>query len=126
MLDAGSLDPRCELTADLLGELGSDLVAEEGGHMFGFDGEDGLTILLHGSAGLTSWGRVGVEDHPSFRERDFAVVGQDYRRPVNLCGRQIRLSTPRWEDATPSIVLLGCPPCRSRSMPIAVITSPGS
>jgi hypothetical protein len=31
MLDAGSLDPRCELTADLLGELGSDPVAEEGG-----------------------------------------------------------------------------------------------
>ena len=29
MLDAGALDPRRELTADLLGELGSDLVAEE-------------------------------------------------------------------------------------------------
>ena len=27
MLDAGALDPGCELTADLLGELGSDLVA---------------------------------------------------------------------------------------------------
>src|SRR6266567_3890810 len=72
------------------------------------------------------WGRVGVEDYPSFRERDFAVVGQDYRRPVNLGERQIRLSSPRWEDATPSKVLLGCPPCRSRPMPIAVITSPGS
>src|SRR5438477_4666338 len=83
-------------------------------------------ILLHGSAGLTSWGRVGIEDHPSFRERDFAAVGQDYRRPVNLGERQIRLSSPRWEGATPSIVLLGCPPCRSRPMPIAVITSPGS
>src|SRR5204863_7742430 len=54
------------------------------------------------------WGRVGVEDHPSFR--DFAVVGQDYRRPVNLSGRQIRLSSPRLEDATPSIVLRGYPP----------------
>ena len=43
MLDAGALDPGCELTADLLGELGSDLVAEEGGHVFGFDGQDGLT-----------------------------------------------------------------------------------
>jgi hypothetical protein len=32
MLDAGALDPRCKLTADLLGELGRDLVAEEGGH----------------------------------------------------------------------------------------------
>jgi len=42
MLDAGSLDPRCELTTDLLGELGSDLVAEEGGDVFGFDSEDGL------------------------------------------------------------------------------------
>ena len=31
MLDAGALDPGCELTADLLGELGSDLVSEEGG-----------------------------------------------------------------------------------------------
>jgi hypothetical protein len=42
MLDAGAFDPRCELAADLLGELGSDLVAEEGGHVFGFDGQDGL------------------------------------------------------------------------------------
>jgi hypothetical protein len=25
-----------------LGELGSDLVAEEGGDVFGFDGQDGL------------------------------------------------------------------------------------
>jgi hypothetical protein len=39
---AGSLHPRCELTTDLLGELGSDLVAEEGGDVFGFDSEDGL------------------------------------------------------------------------------------
>ncbi len=73
-----------------------------------------------------AWGPSSVEDHPSFREREFAVVGQDYRRPVNLRGRQIRLSSPSWEDATPSIVFLECPPCRSRSMPIAVITSPGS
>src|SRR6202030_4378238 len=34
MLDAGALDPRRELAADLLGELGSDPVAEEGGHVF--------------------------------------------------------------------------------------------
>jgi hypothetical protein len=39
----------------------------------------------------------GVEDHPYFREREFAVVGQDYRRPVNLRGRQIWPSSPRWE-----------------------------
>src|SRR5262245_2215017 len=55
------------------------------------------------------WGRVGVEDRPSFREREFAVVDHDYRRPVNPRGRRIRLSSPSWEDATPSIVLLGCP-----------------
>ena len=42
MLDAGALDPGCELTADLLGELGGALVAQEGGHVFGFDGQDGL------------------------------------------------------------------------------------
>src|SRR6266480_3060791 len=42
MPDAGPLDPRCELTADLLGELGSDPVAEEGRDVFGFDSEDGL------------------------------------------------------------------------------------
>src|SRR5215471_14567733 len=35
MLDAGALDPGGELTADLLGELGRDLVAEEAGHVFG-------------------------------------------------------------------------------------------
>lgn len=37
MLDAGALEPRCELAADLLRELGGDLVAEKGGHLFGFD-----------------------------------------------------------------------------------------
>src|SRR5215472_14944666 len=42
MLDAGAFDPGCELTADFLGELGGDLVAQEGGHVFGFDGQDGL------------------------------------------------------------------------------------
>jgi hypothetical protein len=30
------------LAADLWGELGSDLVAEKGGDVFGFDGQDGL------------------------------------------------------------------------------------
>src|SRR6516164_6970667 len=38
VLDAGTLDPGCELTADLLGELGSDLVAEEGGDVLGLNG----------------------------------------------------------------------------------------
>src|SRR6201985_3865467 len=50
MPDAGPLDPRCELTADLLGELGSDSGAEEGGDVFGFDSEDGLPgkLLIEG------------------------------------------------------------------------------
>ena len=50
MPDAGPLDPRCELTADLLDKLGSDPVAEEGGDMFGFDSEDGLPgkLLIQG------------------------------------------------------------------------------
>src|SRR5438270_9544958 len=68
--------------------------ADTGSHNFQARG-----TLLHGSARLTS-GPSSVEDHPSFRERDFAVAGQDYRRPVNLGERQIRLSSPRWEDAT--------------------------
>src|SRR5438477_10111929 len=42
MPDAGPLDPRCELTADLLGELGSDAVAAEGGGGCGVDSEAGL------------------------------------------------------------------------------------
>src|SRR6202023_781599 len=42
MLDAGPRDARFELAPDLLGELGSDLVAEKSGDVFGFDGQDGL------------------------------------------------------------------------------------
>src|SRR3974390_2701836 len=42
MLDAGALDAGGEPTADLLGESGRDFVAEEGSHVFGFDGQDGL------------------------------------------------------------------------------------
>jgi hypothetical protein len=30
-----------------LGELGRDFVAEEGGHVFGFDGQDGLPGAVH-------------------------------------------------------------------------------
>ena len=53
MLDAGALDPRCKLTADLLGELGRDLVAEEGGHVFGFDCQNSLSgkLLVEGFEG---------------------------------------------------------------------------
>src|SRR5215471_10927738 len=42
MLDAGALDPGCQLTANLLGELRGNFVAKEGCHVFGFDGQDGL------------------------------------------------------------------------------------
>jgi hypothetical protein len=68
MLDAGSLDPRCELTTDLLGELGSDLVAEEGGDVFGFDSEDGLPGKLFiegfqdGHRGVSGWLASGTPD----------------------------------------------------------------
>jgi hypothetical protein len=61
MLDAGSLDPRCELTSDLLGELGSDLVAEEGGDVFGFDSEDGLPGKLF-IEGFQGWLASGTPD----------------------------------------------------------------
>ena len=42
MLDAGAFDPGCEPTAYLLDELRGDLVAEEGGDLFGLDRQDGL------------------------------------------------------------------------------------
>src|SRR5215471_2079058 len=72
-----------------------------------------------------AWGRVGVEDQHSFREQEFAVVGEDYQ-----AGKPRRSANPAEQSQLgggyPSMVLLGCPPCRSRPMPIAVITSPGS
>ena len=42
MLEAGTLDAGGKLAANLLGELGCDLMAKEGGHVFGFDRQDGL------------------------------------------------------------------------------------
>src|SRR6201993_2417349 len=42
VLDAGALDAGCKLAADLLGELGGDLVPEETGDVFGFDRQDRL------------------------------------------------------------------------------------
>src|ERR1700737_5179880 len=61
MLDAGPRDAGCELAADLLaadllGELGSDLVAEKGGDVFGFDGQDGLPGKLFIEGFENGWG----------------------------------------------------------------------
>ncbi len=46
MLDAGSLDARGELRADLLGEQWRDLPAEERGDLLGFDAQHGLANEL--------------------------------------------------------------------------------
>src|ERR1700745_2217070 len=54
MLDAGALDPGCELTADLLGELAGDLVAEEGGHVFGLTVRMALRLSRHRLTTLSS------------------------------------------------------------------------
>ena len=59
------------------------------------------------------------------RERDFAVAGQGCTAPKRR-GRQIGLSGRRWESATPIHDPWDAPPCRSRSMPIAVTTFPSS
>jgi len=42
MLDAGALDAGGKSAADLLSELGGDLMAEKDGHVFGFDRQDRL------------------------------------------------------------------------------------
>src|SRR5205823_4523009 len=72
-----------------------------------------------------SWAeRLGpgsVEDHSPFGERDFAGRWSSCSHP-SLYGRQIWLSSPRWEDATPHPQPLRCPPCHSRPTPIAVTT----
>jgi hypothetical protein len=92
MLDAGALDPRRELAADLLGEWGSDLVAEEGGDVFGFDSEDGLPgkLLIEGFE--DGWGTEhqirGVPDlHRSLIDRRacFSV----FRQRFNVCGETL-------------------------------------
>src|SRR5215469_3912535 len=46
MLDAGALDAGGELTADLLGQLGRDFVAEKGGHVIVWPSEwpDGRAV----------------------------------------------------------------------------------
>jgi hypothetical protein len=60
------------LTADLLGEFGSDPVAEEGGDVFGFDSEDGLPgkLLIKGlRMGERSLARVCARSQSSMRRK---------------------------------------------------------
>src|ERR1700751_5652079 len=90
MLDAGPLDPRCELTADLLGELGSDLVAEKGGDVFVFDGEDGLPgkLFIQGfQDGLRAEHQIGgVLD---LHETPVVGLGEDVEHWTALLGLAI-------------------------------------
>src|SRR5258707_3743186 len=76
MLDAGALDPRRQLAADLLGELGSDLVAEEGGAVFGFDGQNGLTGKLFIERFEDGW-RAEHQISGGFDLHETPVVGLD-------------------------------------------------
>ena len=96
MLDAGALDPRRELAADLLGELGSDL-AEKGGDVFGFDGQDGLPgkLLIEGfEDGWRAEHRIsGVFD---LRETPVVGLGEDVEHRTALLGPRLRpLAGPR-------------------------------
>ena len=101
MLDAGSLDPRCELTTDLLGELGSDLVAEEGGDVFGFDSEDGLPgkLFIEGfQDGLRAEHQIsGVLD---LHETPMVGLSEDVEHRTALLGVPI-------EDATQHVGRVG-------------------
>jgi len=87
MLDAGALDPGGELTADLLGELGRDLVAEEAGHVFGFDGQDGLPgkLFIEGfEDGLRAKHQIsGVLD---LHETPVVRLGEDVEHRTALLG----------------------------------------
>src|SRR5690349_9208379 len=87
MLDAGALDPCRELAADFLGELGSDLVTEEGGEVFGFDGQDGLPgkLLIEGfEDGWRAEHQIsGVFD---LRETPVVRLGEDVEHRTALLG----------------------------------------
>jgi hypothetical protein len=87
MPDAGALDPRCESTANLLGELGRDLVAEEGGYVFGFDCQNGLPgkLLIEGfEGGLRAEHQIsGVLD---LHETPVVGVREDVEHRTGLLG----------------------------------------
>jgi hypothetical protein len=100
VLDTGTLDPGCEVTADLLGELGSDLVAEEGGDVFGLNGEDGLPRQLfvegfedglraeHQISGVLDLHETPVVGLGEDVEHRTALLGIMFNDAVQLIGRE--------------------------------------
>src|ERR1700730_11118517 len=83
-----------------------------------------LTVARHLVARISWAERLGpgsVEDHSRSVSGISRVAGRGCSSP-SLYGRQIWLSSPRWEGATPIHNPLRCPPCHSRPMPIAVTT----
>jgi len=101
MLEAGALDPGCKLTGDLLGELGSDLVAKEGGYVFGFDGQDGLPGKLfierledglraeHQISGVLDLRKAPVVGRSEDVEHRTALLGITIEDAMPLCGREL-------------------------------------
>src|SRR5215468_6136078 len=101
MLDAGALDPGCELTGDLLGELGSNLVAEEGRYVFGFDGQDGLPGKLfierledglraeHQISGVLDLHEAPVVGRSEDVEHRTTLLGIAIEDAVQLCGQEL-------------------------------------
>src|SRR5215831_7832092 len=101
MLDAGALDPGCELTGDLLGELGGDLVAEEARYVFGFDGQDGLPGKLfierledglrakHQISDVLGLHQAPVVERSEDVEHRTALLGIAIEDAVQLCGREL-------------------------------------
>src|SRR6516165_8262461 len=98
MPDAGPVDPRCELTADLFGELGSDPVAKEGGDVFGADSDDADMKCPWDSSAVKAFGSLGLYfgqlthiqdvhmgmiDEPSPPSRDIAKYFTDISSAIN-------------------------------------------
>src|SRR5215831_18089009 len=101
MLDAGALDPGGKSAADLLGELGSDLVAEEGGQVFGFDAQDGLPgkLFIEGFedglraeyqvSGVLDLNEAPVVGRSEDVEHRTALLGIAIEDAMQLCGREL-------------------------------------
>jgi hypothetical protein len=92
MLLVATTRPGWELTADLLGELGSDLLAEEGGEVFGLNGQDGLPrkpfvegfedglraeYQISGVLGLHETPMVGLDEDVEHRTALLSIVVKD-------------------------------------------------